>query len=324
MKEVTFLNKNAKKWQQFETILNSKEQNDPDEIADLFIHVTDDLAYSKSYYPKTKTITYLNQLAQKAHQLIYRNQMEQRSRIISFWTKELPLLFYQSRKYFLYSFLIFLVASVIGYYSAIKDQNFVRLIMGDGYVNMTLDNIKNGDPMAVYKGDSSVDSFSSIALNNIRVSIYAFVFGLFFSIGTASLLFSNGVMLGSFFGFLYQQNVLAESAQIVWMHGTIEISVIIISGGAGLILGNSLTFPGTYKRSVSFLKGVKKGLKIIIGLIPLFILAALIEGFVSRHSELHSAIKLSIIGVSLSFILWYFVFYPINISKKDYGQPSIY
>ena len=167
--------------------------------------------------------------------------------------------------------------------------------------------------------------FSMIALNNIMVSFLTFI-GLFqgggvvlpaFSFGSAYHLFNNGVMVGSFQYFFFEQGVFWESVRTIWIHGTLEISAIIIAGGAGLAMGNSLLFPGTYPRLVSFRRGAIRGLKIVIGLVPIFITAALLEGFVTRYTEMPVALSVLIIFGSLAFILWYFVWLPRAIHLRD-------
>ncbi len=316
MKEITFLKQNADKWQQFENLISTKGNSDPDIMADLFVQLTDDLSYSKTHYPKAKTTQYLNSLAARVHQEIYKNKKEKRSRIITFWKYELPFLFKNSHKQLLYAFLIFIVAALIGAVSSAYDDSFVRLIMGDSYVNMTLENIDNGDPMAVYKKMNEVDMFLGITVNNIYVSFLCFAMGILFSLGTGYMLFTNGIMLGAFQYFFYTKGVLLESVLVIWIHGTLEISAIIIAGCAGLTLGNSFLFPGTYSRAASFVKGAKQGVKIAVGLVPIFITAGFLESFVTRHTEMPIWLSLTIILGSLAFIIWYFIIYPIRLNNK--------
>ena len=317
MKEITFLKQNADKWQQFETLINTKGTTDPDLMAELFVQLTDDLSYSKTHYPKAKTTQYLNSLAARVHQEIYKNKKEKSNRIITFWKYELPFVFKNSHKQLLYSFLIFFVAVLIGVVSAAYDENFIRLILGDGYVNQTLDNIDKGDPMAIYKSMNQVDMFIGITVNNVYVSFLCFVMGIIFSLGTGFMLFQNGVMLGSFQYFFYSKGLLLQSVLVIWIHGTLEISAIIIAGCAGLTMGNSILFPGTYSRGVSFVRGAKQGVKIIIGLVPVFITAAFFEGFVTRYSGMPMWLSLTIIFSSLTFIIWYFIVYPIRLNRRS-------
>jgi len=316
MREAAFVKLNNKTWETFEQALSQQKDADPDALAAYFIQLTDDLAYAQTHYPNSTTTQYLNNLTAKVHQNIYRNKKEDQSRLVTFWKYELPLLMYESRKQLLYAFIIFLVAILIGAVSAAHDGTFVRLILGDAYVNMTLDNIKKGDPMGVYKSMGSADMFFAITFNNIRVSFYAFVAGVFFSIGTGLLLFYNGIMLGAFQFFFYQKGLLLTSFLTIWIHGTLEISAIVIAGAAGLVMGNSFLFPGTLPRLASFKQGAKKGLKIIIGLIPVFITAGFLESFITRLTEMHWGIKVGITLFSAFFILYYFVIYPLKLNRQ--------
>lgn len=316
MREATFIKKNTPKWQQFEELLSTPKAHDPDTLAYLFIQLTDDLSFARTNYPESKTTVYLNNLAAKVHQSIYRNKKEEKGRFISFWKYELPQLFYSVHRQLFYAFLIFVLAMIVGVVSAAHDERFVRLILGDGYVDMTLANIEKGDPMAVYKDMSQMDMFLGITINNVLVSFKAFAYGVFLSIGTGLVLLFNGIMLGAFQFFFYQKGLLLTSALTIWIHGTLEISAIVIAGCAGLVMGNSILFPGTYSRLESFKIGTGKGLKIIIGLVPIFIAAGFLESFVTRHTEWPAFVKAGIILVSAFFIIYYFVIYPILLNKN--------
>lgn len=93
---------------------------------------------------------------------------------------------------------------------------------------MTLDNIANGEPMAVYNGSSEVPMFLGITLNNVMVSFNCFAMGLLTSFGTGYMLLSNGIMVGAFQTFFYQHDLLWESSLAIWLHGTLEIWAIIV------------------------------------------------------------------------------------------------
>ncbi|SNR77482.1 Uncharacterized membrane protein SpoIIM, required for sporulation [Maribacter sedimenticola] len=316
MREAAFVRQNKEKWIAFEKAIALGRNTNPDELANGYIQLTNDLAYAQTYYAESKTLLYLNELAAQAHQKIYKNKKENRNRIVDFWRTEFPLFFRQYHKTMGIAFLFFIVASAIGALSALNDPTFVRLILGDAYVNETLNNIANGDPAAIYKGGSEIGSFLGITINNIRVAFLAFSFGVITSIGTAYILFSNGVMLGAFITFFYTKGVFFEANKQIWLHGTIEISVIIIAGCAGLIMGNSILFPKTYSRRISFMKGAKDGLKVVVSTIPFFILAGFIEGFITRYTNMPNWLAIFIIAASLFLIVFYYLAYPIILNKK--------
>jgi len=318
LREALFIKNNIDSWKAVEQLIAENKQSllSPDELATLYINLSDDFAFAKTNYPNSKATQYVNQLVVNLHQKIYKNKKEKSNRLVNFWKYELPLEVYKHKAKLLYSFIFFFVFVLIGAVSEANEKDFASIILGEGYVRMTKENIKKGDPMAVYKGEEESVMFLGITINNVRVSFNAFVAGIFISIGTVLILMLNGIMVGCFQYFFYEHGVLTESLLTIWIHGTLEISAIIIAGGAGLVLGNSILFPKTYSRMVSFRAGVKSGLKIVTGLVPVFITAGFLEGYVTRHTEMPIYASLLIIFGSLAYIIWYFIIYPIKINTK--------
>jgi uncharacterized membrane protein SpoIIM required for sporulation len=189
---------------------------------------------------------------------------------------------------------------------------------------MTNANIESGDPLAVYKDMHPADMTSMIALNNILVSFRAFI-GLLnvgapvpgFSLGAAQALFQNGVMVGAFTHLFASQGLTSEFLRVVFIHGALELSAIVVAGGAGFAMGNALLFPGTYPRMVSFRRGAFRGLKIILGLVPVFLAAAALEGYVTRHTEMPLWLSLTIIGTSFAYMLFTYVWLPWRVSRPS-------
>lgn len=316
MREAAFVKQNKEKWIAFENALDSKTTINPDYLANLYIQLTNDLAYAQTYYENSSTLTYLNSLASQAHQQIYRNKKESKKRFITFWRTEFPLFFADHLKILLYAFIIFIVAVAIGTISSLNDDSFVRLILGDAYVNKTLENIREGNPTGIYQKDSMLGMFLYITINNIRVGMICFAVGIFTSIGSGYIQFTNGVMVGAFFTMFYLEGVAGDAWPVIMLHGTIELSVIVICGAAGMIMGNSILFPGTYSRRYSFVQGAKKGLKVLVSTIPLFIVAGFIEGFVTRYAFMPKVLLYLILLVSVVIILGYYVWYPLHVKKK--------
>ncbi len=286
-------------------------------MANLYIHLVNDLSYAQTYYPKSKTVVYLNYLASQIYQKIYKTKREEKNRFIYFFSTEVPLTVYQYRRYLLFAFIIFFGAVAIGVVSAKYDENFVRLILGDGYVNMTLDNIKHGNPVAVYKSSGSVQSFIGITANNLGVGVRSYIYGLFGGIGTFMFLLYNCIMLGSFQYFFYQHGVFGASVRGIWIHGSMEIFGMVVEAACGFILGASLLFPRTYSRLNSFKIGFKDSLKIFLSTIPFTIAAGFLEGFITRYAiEMPHWLNVIIILGTLSLISFYFLIYPRFVYKK--------
>lgn len=317
MREASFVKQNKKKWLFFEEVLEKKKQISPDKLSDLYMEITDDLSYSKTFYPGSKTTGYLNSLGAKAHHKIYKTKKESKGRLKTFFTQAFPKEFISYHKELLIAFVVFFFFTIVGAYSASQDASFVRLILGDSYVNMTLENIAKGDPMAVYKGAGEGSMFLMITLNNIRVAMYAFIFGLLCAVGTLYIMMRNGIMLGTFLYLFVENDLIWESSRTIWIHGTIEISVIIIAGCAGLVLGKGILFPKTYTRLESFKRSLKAGLKIMLSTIPFFIVAGFLEGFVTRRTGMPDWLAVLIILSSLFAVVYYYIIYPIKLNKSQ-------
>lgn len=317
MKESYFIKLNRDKWQNYEKIQKNPSSITVDKLADTYIDITTDLSYSQSKFGNTKITAYLNTLASGIHHSIYKNKKEKRERFSTFWKQEVPQSMASTQRSMFVAFVIFFLSVIIGCFSTAVDDTFVRFILGDDYVEMTLRNIANGDPMGVYGSQSSEAMFFTITINNVRVAFITFAFGVFTSIGSSYMLVTNGVMLGTFQYFFYQKGLLLDSSSTIWIHGTLEISAIIIAGGAGIHMGNGWLFPKTYSRLASFRRSAKTGMKIVIGLVPVFIIAAFLESYITRHTEFSIYLKGAIILISFLFILFYFVYLPIKIKKHE-------
>jgi len=318
MREVAFIKQNKEKWLSFEQAIFNNDFKDSNELTSQYIQIINDLAYAQTYYPKSKVVEYLNYVAAQAFQNIYKTKREGTNRFISFWKIEVPLLLHAHRKYVYIAFIVFSLFTAIGVLSAANDGEFVRSILGDAYVNMTLENIEAGDPVAVYKSGSNWGSFIGITINNLKVGLIAFILGIFGGIGTLWILFKNCIMLGSFQFFFYDKNVFWESVRGIWIHGSMEIFAIVIEAAAGLILGASILFPGTYSRLESFKKGAKIGVKILISTFPFTFAAGFLEGFVTRYSNsMPNWLSVAIIICTLGCISYYYLIYPFRVQKSE-------
>ncbi len=312
MREALFVKQNSEKWKGYEAL----HTTNPDQLAERFIDITNDLAYAKTFYPKSQTTAYLNGVASLLHQAIYVNKKEKKGRFVTFWKYELPLLFFQYRKQILYSFIIFIISGAIGILSAKYDDRFVRLLMGDSYVNMTNENIAKGDPFGVYKSQSEISMFYYIFTNNARVMIIVVLSGILFAVGPIFFMLREGVRIAAFEYFFFSKGLGAQSILVIWIHGTLEISSLIIAGGAGLILGHGLLFPKTYTRMRAFRRSAIDASKVCLGILPIIFVAAFFESFITRHTGMPIWLSISILLGSAAFIVWYVIIYPILLNKR--------
>lgn len=314
MRETQFISKNQQKWERYQLLLN-QDYNDPETLNDIYIEISDDLSYARTFYPHRSVRAFLNHLAMKVNQRLFSTKESYMQRFINFWKIELPQLVWESRWEFIIAFGIFITAFSVGVFSTMIDPDFPRLILGDYYVNMTLENIKKGDPMAVYKTGEAWSSAIGIAAHNIYVSFLTFFSGILASIGTVFMLLYNGVMVGAFQYFFVQKGVFWQSFLAIWLHGTLEISSIVIAGAAGLTLGKGFLFPGTHRRLQAFQRSARRGFKIMAGIVPLFLIAGFVEGVLTRYTTAPTMLRLGFILISLIFIIFYFVWYPYHVNK---------
>ncbi|MVT10922.1 stage II sporulation protein M [Chitinophaga tropicalis] len=314
MRESTFIKKNLPRWKKYQ----EEPTADPDEMAERFTSLLDDLAYAKTFYSFSKVTSYINGLAAGIYHHIYGNRKDRDGRFLNFFRFELPLLFRRYHRLFLFTFLYFFSFCVLAAFSAAHDETFVRGVMGDEYISMTERNISRGDPFNVYKQDNPLWMFIWIAKNNIQVALLCFVSGITL-IGNLYVLMKNGVMLGAFQYYFFSKGLGLKSVLVIWIHGTLEISAIVISGAAGLVMVSGLLFPGTRKRLDAMKASARDGVKIVISLVPIFIVAAFLEGFVTRYTEMPMWTSISILLVSLLFIIGYFIVYPIWLHRKGYS-----
>ena len=319
-----FIKKNVDKWNEYQ----HNPTSDPDETAERFITLVDDLSYAKTFYPRSKVTRWINSIASGIYLSIYKNKKEKYSRVFTFWKYEVPLLFKKYHRLLLFTFLLFSLFVAIGIFSSIKDESFIRGILGDSYVDMTEDNISKGDPFGVYKSDNPFTNFVYIAMNNSFVALLMVIGGVLIGVGTIWAMWNNGLMLGCFQYMFFAKGLGFQSILVIWVHGTLEILSLVVASTAGLVITQGILFPGTYSRLVSFKRSIKDAMKIMIVLVPVFIIASFFENYVTylmgntfdkqSSGGLPVWAGILILTLSLSFIFWYFVIYPIQLHKEGY------
>jgi uncharacterized membrane protein SpoIIM required for sporulation len=324
MRETLFIKKNKARWES----LDASRSNDPDELCNSYNQVVDDLAYAQTFYPRSHTRRYLNERAVNFYNRIYSKRKEKITAVFRFFDTELPLAIRYSHKQLLYAFLFFMVFALIGVLSAAHERDFLEVILGKGYVDMTIDNIQKGDPFGVYKDTSYLLMFFRIAMNNIFIAIVmVYATGLGLGIFTVYNLMTNGIMLGAFQYFFFAHGLGWQSILVIWIHGVLEISALVIAGGAGLALGNSLLFPGTLKRVDSLKRAAARSAPILFITVMMLLAAAWLESYVTHLSSnyfdnAHSGFELPwwgsclILLACLYFVVWYFIVYPPRVEKR--------
>lgn len=324
MTESQFIQKNKEDWETLEKLLNWKIK-DPRRLSKLFTKISGDLSYAQTHYPRRSVTLYLNDLVTRVYDSM---KTRKKYRFIGAFSRffgwVLPAEIIKHRRLFYISLFVFVIAFIVGAFSTLQDPEFAVTILGEDYVNITEDNIASGDPMAIYKSGTRWGSFIGITLNNINVAFLTFVMGVLGSLGTYFILIKNGIMVGVFQTLFYTKGLLKTSFLTIWIHGTIEISSIIIAGAAGLILGNSILFPGSYSRMESLKRGAVSSMYVLLSTVPLFIIAGSFEGFITPLTNLSEALKWGIIIISLIFIVFVYIINPFLFYRSGRYQEVKY
>ena len=162
-------------------------------------------------------------------------------------------------------------------------------------------------------------------VNNVRVFFLLFISGLLFGIFTLYMLFTNSVMFGTFQTMFITKGLGIKAAMVIWVHGTLEAAAMIVSATAGFIIAKSILFPGSYKRLSSFKRGMKDAVKIMVIFVPMTLGAAFLESYITHlMSETFDKdggglpiwASILILSLSLGFVVWYFIIYPILVERK--------
>lgn len=310
MREPVFIKQNIHRWRDYQKRLEDPSSEAPDTLAQMYTELTSDLAFSRTHFPDSTVTSMLNSMTLKLHNEIYSGRQEKWSRLWTFWTDEVPLAIYDNRKAMLSALAVFLFFLSVGIVSLFNDDGFARAILGNEYVDMTIENIKNGKPTDVYSQGPEAESFFGIMMNNLNVDVLSVTLGIFTPFATAIIVMSNAIMVGTFIFFFFQYGVFGDALLAIMQHGTLEISTIVLSGGAGFVMGSGWLFPGTYSRIRAFRRKAKQSLKIALSIFPVTIVAAFIEGYLTRHTEFPLPFRVLVIALSAAFIVYYFVVLP--------------
>lgn len=309
MRESKFISDNKDKWQSYEDGIRNGSLP-AEKMEQAFVELNEDLAYARTFYKNRAVRLFLNNLLAPLYNRIYQVKRWNFAGIGRFFSHEAPLMNFQARRFMLVSLLFVIAGFATGYVSSEKSPRFLSAILGPGYVKMTEHNIAAGDPLAVYKYESPGDMFVSIAGNNLKVATNMFIFGALFCVGAIYMLFINGLILGAFTWMFVSKGLAAQYALGVYQHGTLEIMSMVVEGAAGIMLGAGFLFPGTKSRIRSVQDAAKKSIMMLLVSMPIIILAAFIESFLTRFTEIPDALRILVIALSFILMLGYFVILP--------------
>lgn len=243
----------------------------------LYRKATQHLSYCQTYFPNEEVTSYLNGLVSKAHNLLYKDQVSSIQQMKTFFSTTFIRLFIEQWKFVLVATLLFILGGIGSFISIVTDPLHAYTILPSSMADAI-------DPSSIGQHDGAVDSSlmsAAIMTNNIQVAILAFAGGITLGILTTYVLIYNGIIVGAIAAIYWNAGKTYEFWAYIVPHGMIELTAIFIAGGAGLLMGYKLFVPGDYTRGYQLKVQAKRSVQLLLGTIPLFVIAGIIEGFIT-------------------------------------------
>jgi uncharacterized membrane protein SpoIIM required for sporulation len=280
-------------------------------LSALYRQVVADLALARRDFPDDQVVTYLNGLAARAYPLVYRAPVGSWRRLWQFFLVEFPARYRQTGPFIFAAFLLFALPALAGYVVVLQNPPLAEQILP---AEMTR-GVREGHLWTDIPGLVRPIAASVIATNNIQVSIMAFAGGIFLGTLTVYALVLNGLLFGAVFGYTHLYGLDDQLAAFVSSHGYIELTVIFICGGAGLRIAWAIINPGLLRRRDALIRHGQEATLLVIGALPLLLVAGLIEGLISP-SGLPAGFKV-VFGFGLGLVLHGFLLWPIvNLGRR--------
>jgi uncharacterized membrane protein SpoIIM required for sporulation len=314
-----FIKLHREEWKQLEhyiTLLSKGKQSiskkSLTEFDRLYQKAAQHLSYSQTYFPNEDVTYYINDLVGKSHNLLYRDQVTSGKQIRDFFSRKFVGLLLEQWKFILVAFALFMIGGLAGFLAVLADPLHL-------YAVIPADVAQGVDPERLGEGHDSIDSSimsAEIMTNNIQVAILSFASGITFGILTVYLMVYNGLLVGALAGAFWHSGMSYEFWAYIVPHGMIELTAIFIAGGAGLLMGYKLFAPGRYTRVYQLKEHGKRSVQLFLGTVPLFVIAGIIEGFITPSSMSLEA-KYAVACMTVIGLIAYVVIGKMLLIKKE-------
>ena len=283
-----------------------------DQFYRFYQKATQNLSYSQTYFPEDEVTLYLNGLVSKSHNLLYKDQISSMKQIGHFLSTTFIRLFLEQWKFIIVAMLLFTLGGVGSFFAVVNDPQMIHAILPA--------QIAQGvNPEQLGSADGQVNSSvmsASIMTNNIKVAILAFAGGVTFGLLTVYVLIYNGILVGALAGLFFHHGKSYEFWAYIVPHGMIELTAIFIAGGAGLLMGYKLFVPGQFSRGYQLKIQAQRSVQLLIGTIPLFVIAGLIEGFITP-AAIPLAAKYIVACITVFGLILYIVIGRVLLAKRQ-------
>ncbi|MBY7141535.1 stage II sporulation protein M [Virgibacillus sp. NKC19-3] len=282
-----FVKQNRKDWKQLEqyiTILQKSQRKQTGETIhqfnQLYQKAAQHLSYSQTFFPDEEITSYLNGLVAKSHNLLYKDQVSSMKQIRTFFSTTFIGLLLEQWKAVTVAMALFIIGMLAAFLSVLSDPLHLYGLLPEQVAQSVSPEELGANHDAINHSMMS----ASIMTNNIQVAFLAFAGGITFGILTVYVMVYNGIMIGALAGLFWHYGQSYEFWAYIVPHGIIELTAIFIAGGAGLLMGYKLFVPGPYARGYQLKRQAKRSVQLLLGTIPLFVIAGIIEGFITPAS----------------------------------------
>lgn len=308
-----FYNRRREEWQSLGDLLDKSEKQlkrlSPDEVATLsrlYRAAAADLALAQRDFPQHRVTQYLNQLVARAHAVIYQGEPLALNRIRRFVTAGFPRTYRHTFPFILAAALLFILPGVLTGLVTNWNPDASSWLLPP-QVQELIPLIEEQQLWTDIPVEERPYTSAFIMRNNIQVVFLAFAGGILAGLLTLYIMILNGLLIGGLTGLTAHYGVGFELWTFVIGHGVLELSVIFIGGGAGLMLGWAILQPGLLRRRDALAQAARTAVRLIIGSVPLLVLAGMIEGFISPNEALPWPVKWAV-GLGSGFLLYTYLF----------------
>lgn len=294
-----FVQKQQSNWRRLEELTDRSQGNaealsEPElyEFGRLYQMATSDLALAQRDFPSQRVTRYLNQLVGRGHAVLYREEPLRRQQLQEFYQRTFPRLYRRLLPYTLASTALFVLPALTAFLLVWNRPDAIYTLLGSG-IERLVETVEEGELWTDIAPSVRSAASTAILTNNIGVMFYAFAGALTGGILTLYVMILNGLSIGAVFGLLQAHGLSGGLAEFVVAHGFIELSVIFLAGGCGFYVADGLLRPGLHSRGAALRQRAREALQLILGSVPLLVLAGLIEGFISP-SGLPWPVKLAV------------------------------
>jgi uncharacterized membrane protein SpoIIM required for sporulation len=272
----------------------------------LYRRATADLAYAQTFFPGTDAHRFLNQLCGSAYGSIYRPPRQYWAALREFYSSGFPAAIRAEKRFIASSAMIFLLGLLLGALVVLLRPDGAELLVPAPMRRFIAEGRMWTDDLLSIAPPNLVAS--AIATNNLTVTIFAFASGLLAGTGTIFTLINNGIQIGAITALCAREHMAAPLLFFIGGHGPMELSIIVIAGGAGLVVGQAVIDPGELPRRQYLKKRGIEAVKLVLGCAPFLAFTGAIEGFVSPGEFFPGPVKIAL-GLSLAAVFWCYLFF---------------